>query len=108
MLVDLRTKNMNGRDAANLCEAAGLVANKNLIPGDPASPVETSGIRFGTPAVTTRGMKEQEMIQIGKWISRIIHEGRKDDGTPNEAVIDEVRKGVEDLCEAFPIYEDLV
>ncbi|MHB8994394.1 MAG: serine hydroxymethyltransferase [Armatimonadota bacterium] len=108
MLVDLRAKNISGKDAANLCEAAGLVANKNLIPGDPASPVETSGIRFGTPAVTTRGMKEQEMIQIGKWISRIIHEGRKDDGTPNEAVIDEVRKGVEDLCEAFPIYEDLV
>ncbi|MEN6303208.1 MAG: serine hydroxymethyltransferase, partial [Armatimonadia bacterium] len=107
MLVDLRNKNISGRDAANLCEAAGMVANKNLIPGDPASPVETSGIRFGTPALTTRGMKETEMAQIGKWIARIVHEGRKDDGTPNEAVIDDVRKQVEDLCAAFPIYEDL-
>ncbi|MEN6644326.1 MAG: serine hydroxymethyltransferase [Armatimonadia bacterium] len=107
MLVDLRNKNISGRDAANLCEAAGMVANKNLIPGDTASPVETSGIRFGTPALTTRGMKETEMAQIGKWIARIVHEGRKDDGTPNEAVIDDVRKQVEDLCAAFPIYEDL-
>jgi glycine hydroxymethyltransferase len=69
--------------------------------------VETSGIRFGTPALTTRGMKETEMTQIGKWITRIVHDGRKEDGSPNECVIDEVRKGVEELCEAFPIYEDL-
>jgi glycine hydroxymethyltransferase len=107
MLVDLRNKTISGRDAANLCEAAGIVANKNLIPGDPANPVETSGIRFGTPALTTRGMKEAEMVQIGKWIAQIVHEGRKEDGSPNECVLDGIKSQVRELCEAFPIYEDL-
>jgi len=107
MLVDLRNKDISGRDAANLCEAAGIVANKNLIPGDPANPVETSGIRFGTPAATTRGMKEAEMKQIGQWIARVVHEGRNEDGSPNECVLAEIRRQVSELCEAFPIYEDL-
>lgn len=108
MLVDLRNKGISGRQAADLLEAAGMCCNKNLIPGDPASPAETSGIRPGTPAVTTRGMKEPEMQLIGKWIARVIHDGRKEDGTPNETVIAEVRDQVAQLCEAFPIYEDLI
>jgi len=107
MLVDLRNKNISGRDAADLCETAGLVANKNLVPGDPANPGETSGIRFGTPALTTRGMKEEEMVQIGQWIARVVHEGRGQDGSPNEAVLSEIAGQVRELCEAFPIYEDL-
>jgi len=107
MLVDLRTKGISGRDAANLCEAAGMVANKNLIPGDPANPSETSGIRFGTPALTTRGMKEAEMVQIGKWIARVIHDGRDASGNPNEVLLAEIAAQVRELCEAFPIYEDL-
>lgn len=107
MLVDLRNKNISGRDAANLCEMAGMVANKNLIPNDPASPVETSGIRFGTPALTTRGMKEPEMALIGQWIARVVHDGRNEDGSPNEAVLCEVADKVCEMCEAFPIYEDM-
>jgi glycine hydroxymethyltransferase len=108
MLVDLRDKGMSGKVAADLMEAAGMVCNKNLIPGDAASPAETSGIRPGTPAMTTRGMKEPEMQLIGKWIARVIHCGRNDDGSPNEAIIQEVREQVAQLCEAFPIYEDLI
>jgi glycine hydroxymethyltransferase len=107
LLVDLRAKGISGRDAANLMEMAGMVCNKNLIPGDTASPAETSGIRPGTPALTTRGMKEDELMQIGKWIARVVHEGRKEDGSPNEAVLEQIRGQVEEMCEAFPIYEDL-
>jgi len=108
MLVDLRDKGISGREAADLMEAAGMCCNKNLIPGDPASPAETSGIRPGTPALTTRGMKEPEMQLIGKWIARIVHDGRNEDGSANEAVVAEVREQVNQLCEAFPIYEDLI
>jgi glycine hydroxymethyltransferase len=102
MLVDLRTKEITGRDAANLLEEAGMVVNKNAIPGDPLPPQETSGIRPGTPGLTTRGMQEPEMEQIGHMMARVIDEGRND-----EDVLAEVRGQVRDLCEAFPIYEHL-
>ena len=102
MLVDLRNKDITGREAADLMEEAGMVVNKNLIPGDERSPDETSGIRPGTPGLTTRGMQEPEMHRIGKMIARVIAEGRDDD-----RVLAEVRKEVLDLCEGFPIYEHL-
>ena len=102
MLVDLRNKDITGREAADLMEEAGMVVNKNLIPGDERSPDETSGIRPGTPGLTTRGMQEPEMHRIGKMITRVITEGRNDD-----KVLAEVRKEVLDLCEGFPIYEHL-
>lgn len=102
MLVDLRNKNITGREAADLLERAGIVVNKNLIPWDPLPPTETSGIRPGTPGITTRGMKEDEARLIGKLIARVIHEGRD-----NEQVLEEVRATVLELCEAFPIYADL-
>lgn len=102
MLVDLRNKEITGKEAANLMEAAGMVVNKNAIPGDPLPPNETSGIRPGTPGLTTRGMQEPEMEQIGTMIARVIHEGRD-----NEKVLSEVRAQVRELCEAFPIYEHL-
>ncbi len=102
MLVDLRNKNITGREAADLLERAGIVVNKNLIPWDPLPPWETSGIRPGTPGITTRGMKEDEARYIGKLIARVIHDGRD-----NESVIEEVRKKVLELCEAFPIYMDI-
>ncbi len=102
MLVDLRNKEISGRDAANLMEGAGMVVNKNAIPGDPLPPNETSGIRPGTPGLTTRGMQEPEMEQIGKMMARVIHDGRD-----SEDVLAEVRKQVRELCEAFPIYEYL-
>ncbi len=102
MLVDLSNKEISGKDAANLLEEAGIVVNKNLVPGDQRSPDETSGIRPGTPGLTTRGMQETEMEQVGKMIARVIHEGRE-----KPKVITEVRQQVLELCEAFPIYEHL-
>ncbi len=102
MLVDLRNKGITGAEAADMMEAAGMVVNKNLIPNDPAPPVATSGIRPGTPGLTTRGMKEPEMALVGKWIARVIHEGKQ-----NPQVLQQVRAEVEELCAAFPIYLDL-
>ena len=102
LLVDLRSKGLSGKDAADMMEQAGMVVNKNLIPNDPAPPAVTSGIRPGTPGLTTRGMKEAEMTLIGQWIGRVIHEGAS-----NPAVLEQVRKEVEELCAAFPIYADL-
>ncbi len=102
LLVDLRNKQIAGREAADLMEAAGMAVNKNLIPGDPAPAAETSGIRPGTPGLTSRGMKEPEMKLVGQWIARVIHEGRD-----SPEVLEEVRGQVQELCEAFPIYEDL-
>jgi len=102
MLVDLRNKQITGRDAANLLEQAGMVVNKNAIPGDHLPPNETSGIRPGTPGLTTRGMQEPEMHQIGKMMARAIHEG-----SDSEKVLAEIRAQVRELCEAFPVYEHL-
>jgi len=126
LLIDLTNKNITGREAADLLEAAGMVCNKNLIPYDKRSPAETSGIRPGTPALTTRGMREQQMHQIGKWIAEVIHEGRGEQGVmsfdvANQAsgageddkphsegsVIGRIRGEVADLCAQFPIYLDL-
>lgn len=103
MLVKLVSKGVSGREAADLLERAGIVVNKNTIPNDPLPPSETSGIRPGTPALTTRGMREQEMHRIGKLIARVIH-----DRGEHEHVIEEVRKEVLELCDAFPIYQDIV
>ncbi len=102
MLVDLRNKDITGKLAADLLEQAGIVVNKNLIPGDKRSPDETSGIRPGTPGLTTRGMQEAEMHEIAKMVASVIHEGRD-----SEKVLAEVRHQVLELCEAFPIYEHL-
>ena len=103
MLVKLIGKGLSGREAADTLERAGIVVNKNTIPNDPLSPAETSGIRPGTPALTTRGMREQEMHRIGKLIARVV-----EDKGEHEEVIAEVRKEVLDLCDAFPIYHDII
>jgi glycine hydroxymethyltransferase len=102
MLVDLRNKAVNGRQAADLCEQANMVVNFNLIPWDPCPPREASGIRPGTPGITTRGMKEEEAALVGKLLARVIN-----DAPTSPAVLDEVRAQVLDLCHAFPIYADL-
>ena len=102
LLVDLRNKNITGKEAADLLEAAGMVVNKNLIPDDPRPSTDASGIRPGTPGLTSRGMKEKEMKLVGQWMARIIHEGRD---TPD--ILEELRQQVVELCEAFPIYVDL-
>lgn len=101
MLVDLSDKNITGRKAANLLEEAGIITNKNVIPYDTRSPFVTSGIRPGTPAVTTRGMKEPEMKQIAQFISDVLHSPKA------EKVRAEVLHKVRDLCNKFPLYRGL-
>jgi len=96
LLVDLRNKQITGRDAAHLLDDVGITVNKNTIPYDTENPVVTSGIRIGTPAVTTRGMKEEEMQAIAGFIYRVI-EGRQD---PD--VLTETKNKVKDLCAGFP------
>jgi len=102
MLVDLRNlKDITGKAAEEALEKAGITVNKNTVPFETRSPFVTSGIRIGTPALTTRGMKEPEMRQIGKWISRVIH------NINDEKIIAEVKSQVEELCKGFLIYNDL-
>ncbi len=72
ILIDLQGKNISGKEAEEKLEQAGIIANRNTVPGDPRKPFDPSGIRLGTPAITTRGMKEKEMKKIAKWIDGII------------------------------------
>jgi len=103
MLVDLRNlKDLTGKAAEEALEKAGITVNKNTVPFETRSPFVTSGIRIGTPALTTRGMKEAEMRQIGKWISRVLH------NITDENAIADVRSQVEELCKGFIIYGDLM
>lgn len=97
MLVDLREKGVTGKDVANTLHRAGITVNKNLIPFDPKSAFVTSGIRIGTPAVTTRGMKEPEMACIAELIVSVISH------ISDEKVIEKVRKEVTRLCKKFPL-----
>lgn len=104
MLVDLRARNENltGSDAEKWLESAGLVCNKNGIPDDPRPPKITSGIRLGTPATTTRGFKEPQMLQIAGWIDRVLSAGLKGE-TERATVTAVVRAEVMALCERFPL-----
>ena len=97
MLVDLTDKNITGKDAEGALEKAGIVVNKNTIPFEKRSPFITSGLRIGTPAVTTRGMGEKEMKQIAKWIGEILKDIR------DEKTIAKVRGEVKKLCDQFPL-----
>ncbi len=101
VLVDLRNKNIVGKDAEKALEKAGITVNKNAVPFDPLPPTKTSGIRIGTAALTTRGMKEEEMRKIAKWISRVLH------NMDDENLISKIRGEVRELCEAFPLYPEL-
>ena len=98
MLVDLRPKNLTGKVAEQLLDRAGITVNKNTIPDDPQSPFVTSGIRLGTPAVTTRGMGKPEMKRIAELIDRILTQ-------PDDATIAKVRGEVGALTSAFPLYQ---
>src|SRR6058998_343508 len=97
MLVDLRPKQLTGKEAQALLDRAGITVNKNTIPGDPQSPFVTSGIRIGTPAVTTRGFTEAEMVKVADFIDEVLTE--KDDAT-----IARVKAEVRELTEQFPLY----
>lgn len=96
LLVDVTAKGLTGKQAEQLLDAAGITVNKNMIPFDTRKPLDPSGIRIGTPALTTRGMKEDEMRKIGTWIDQVLsHPG-------DAAVLERVRAGVRELCEQFP------
>ncbi len=99
MLVDLRAKGVTGKLAEEILEKAGITCNKNAIPNDPEKPFITSGIRLGSPAITTRGMKEEEAKQIARMIIKVLE-------NPNDEVkIAEVRKDVLELTKKFPLYK---
>lgn len=97
LLVDLTNKNITGKDAEHLLDSVGITANKNTIPFETRSPFVTSGIRMGTPAVTTRGFKEEEMKKVAYFINYAV-EHRDED-------LSEIRKQVSELCSKFPIYK---
>lgn len=100
-LVDLTSKDITGLEAQAALEEVGIIVNKNTIPFETKSPFVTSGIRVGTPAVTTRGMKEKEMEKIGALIVKTLENIRQ------ESVYCEVRAGVKQLCNEFPLYPDI-
>ena len=102
MTLDLRKQNKTGKDIANILELVGITANKNTVPNDPQSPFVTSGVRLGSPAVTTRGFKEEDMKEVGKIIAAAV----KLSGTEDEAKIKELRQRSLKLCEKYPLYKD--
>ena len=101
ILIDLTNKNVTGKSAEKALEKAGITVNKNMIPFDKRSPFITSGIRIGTPAITTRGMSSDEMALIVKLIDDIIND------VDNEDIINKTRSTVRSLCKSFPIYSEL-
>jgi glycine hydroxymethyltransferase len=97
-LVDVFSKGVNGKQAEVALDKSGITVNKNAIPFDTNPPMTPSGIRIGSPALTTRGMKESEMEAIGDWIADVLE--RVDD----ESVQKRVKKEIETLCEKFPLH----
>jgi glycine hydroxymethyltransferase len=99
MVMDLSPKGLTGKAAANALENAGITVSKSTVPNDPQKPFITSGIRIGTPALTTRGMKESEMRRIGGMIAHILGD-MKDESRQSK-----VRAEIAELCKQFPLYE---
>ena len=97
MLINTMSKGCPGKDAEKALEKAGISCNKNMIPFDPRSPFDPSGIRIGTPAITTRGMKEAEMRTLAGWINEVLSD------VSNAAVQEKVLKEVHELCKHFPV-----
>ncbi len=101
MLIDLTNKNITGKAAEKALEKAGITVNKNMVPFDQRSPFITSGIRIGTPAITTRGMGITEMRNIVKYIDNVINDHE------NESLIENIKNSVQELCSKFPLYDEL-
>ena len=99
MLVDLSALDCTGKDLEKRLDAAHITVNKNTIPFETRSPFVTSGVRIGTPAATSRGMKEPEMALIGQWIAKLAKEG--------DSAVEEVKQGVLKLCGRFPLYPEV-
>jgi len=102
VLLDLRDRGeLTGKEAEHVLEEAGITVNKNTVPGEPRSPFVTSGLRIGTPALTTRGMTESQMRQVGDWIADVL------EAPGDEATRHRVRGEVRELCSRFPLYREL-
>lgn len=101
LLVDLRNLGITGKEAEHILDRVGITVNKNVIPFDPQKPAVTSGIRLGTPACTTRGMKEEEMRLIAELIDITLR------NRDSSSVLEKVRKAVLDLCASFPLYPEI-
>lgn len=99
LLVKTDSVNLSGKDAEKALEHAGITCNKNMVPKDKRSPFVTSGVRLGTPAITTRGLKEEHMILLGNWIHLALTNAN------NEALLNKIKVEVEDLCQKFPVYK---
>lgn len=99
VLVDVRNFKITGKDAEAALEAAGITVNKNMVPFDPQPPATTSGVRIGTPAITTRGMKAKEMLQIAHWISRALQNVGKDHE------LSQIRSEVAHMCKGYPLFQ---
>jgi len=99
MLIDLRNKDISGKKADQILGEADITVNKNMVPFDTRSPFVTSGIRVGTPAVTTRGMKEAQMVQIVDWIDQVISQ-------PDNAELRVKIKGdIHEMMKAYPLFQ---
>jgi glycine hydroxymethyltransferase len=101
LLVDLRNKKITGKEAEEVLGEAGITVNRNTIPYDPEKPFIASGIRIGTPAITTRGMKEGEVKIICQLMDKVIK------NKENKKIIQKVREEVKELCSSFPLYKEL-
>jgi glycine hydroxymethyltransferase len=99
MLIDLIDKNITGKDAEAALGAAYITTNKNAVPNDPQSPFITSGLRIGSPAVTTRGFRQKECEQVANWICDIL------DDLSNATLINKIKNEVIALCKRFPVYQ---
>lgn len=97
LLVDLRNKKIGGHELADALGEAGIVLNKNMIPDDPSPPMRPSGVRLGSPAMTTRGVKEEGFVQIAKWIAEVAED------INNKKKLAEIKKAVEEFCSAYPV-----
>ena len=101
MLIDLSNKHITGSEAETALDLAGITVNKNSIPHDKRPPTVTSGIRVGTPIVTSRKMREPEMVTIANLIARVLEDPQ------NSTVIKNVKDKVAALCKKYPVYEDI-
>jgi len=99
VLLDVRPWDLTGKEAEKLLEKSGITVNKNTIPYDPESPFVTSGIRMGTAALTTRGMKQKEMVKIGKTIASVLKS--KGDST----ILEQAKETTKAICDGYPLFQ---
>lgn len=106
VLVDLTKLDITGKDASNRLDECGITVNKNGIPNDTRSPFVTSGIRLGTPAVTTRGFKEADMVELAKLIAKALKSINKEDGSIDASVAKSIKSSIKELTAKHPMYEE--